>query len=103
MQWLASVWSSWPWLLDLHQRRLVDPIFLPGPKAIWDAAVHMIADGTLWTDMVPCLPHHGGLGTLHHRRVPLGLLRRFASLRLCLTFRSPTRYMPVVALILTIL
>jgi NitT/TauT family transport system permease protein len=91
----------------ITQRRLVDPIFLPGPKAIWDAAVHMIADGTLWTDMVASVYRimvGWALSTI--AAVPLGLLignfRLFEAL-----FDIPialTRYMPVVALIpLTIL
>ena len=89
------------------QRGLVDPIFLPGPKAIWDAAVSMIRDGTLWTDMVASVYRimvGWALSTI--AAVPLGLLignfRLFEAL-----FDIPialTRYMPVVALIpLTIL
>ncbi|MGI6611344.1 MAG: ABC transporter permease [Limnochordia bacterium] len=94
------------WIL-VTQSGLVDPIFLPGPKAICEAAVHMITDGTLWTDTLASIYRimvGWAISTLV--AVPLGLLignfRFFEAL-----FDVPialTRYMPVVALIpLTIL
>ncbi len=66
---VLAVWQA------IASARIVPPLFLPGPFAIWEAFVAYVADGSIWTDLAASgLELIYGYGLAIIVALPLGLL-----------------------------
>jgi NitT/TauT family transport system permease protein len=93
------VLSAW---FGLSERELVDPVFLPSPRAVVDAAVELFADENLWLDLrASLLRVTAGFALAALIGVPVGLcMGGFKSVEgLVQPLTEFVRYVPVPALI----
>ena len=95
----AAVVALWAWL---SHRPSVNPVFVPTPSAVWDAARETLSDENLWADLkMSSLRVTAGFLVAALMAVPLGLLmgsfKFFEGLLQPLT--EFVRYVPVPALI----
>jgi NitT/TauT family transport system permease protein len=64
-----AIWQA------ISSARLVPPLFLPGPFAIWEALVAYVADGSIWTDLAASgMELIYGYGLAIIVALPIGLL-----------------------------
>jgi NitT/TauT family transport system permease protein len=95
----AALVGLWAWL---SQRELVDSVFLPGPKAVWEAARAIVADGDLWTDVkASFLRVSAGFLLAAAIALPVGIA--IGAFKVCEALWQPlaefVRYIPVPALV----
>ena len=91
--------AAWWWA---SHRELLNPIFLPSPEAVWDAARTAFTDENLWLDLrASFLRVTAGFLLAVVMAIPLGIL--IGSFRVCEAAMQPVtefiRYIPVPALI----
>jgi NitT/TauT family transport system permease protein len=94
-----TVLAVWAWL---SHREFVNPIFLPTPEAVWDAARAVLGDGNLWLDVkMSFIRVTAGFALAAAVAIPLGIW--IGSFKVLEGFLQPlsefVRYIPVPALI----
>jgi NitT/TauT family transport system permease protein len=91
--------ALWAWV---SQREFVNPVFVPTPGSVWEAARDILADESLWLDVkASFLRVSAGFFLAAALGVPLGIL--MGSFKVCEGLLQPitefVRYIPVPALI----
>jgi NitT/TauT family transport system permease protein len=95
----VAILGAWTWL---SHRELINPIFLPTPEAVWNAARASLGDDTLWLDVkASFLRVTAGFLLAAAMGIPIGI--GMGAFKVCEGLLQPltefVRYVPVPALI----